>query len=85
MLGVAQVMAEGSHSLNVEHLPDELRGPLPQAPATAPRSALSWEQAEGKALRQALEHARGNMSEAACQMGVARSTLYRMLERHGLR
>lgn len=85
VLGVALVMAEGSPILNVEHLPDDLRGSQAPAPTTAPRSALSWAEAEGKALRQALEHARGNMSEAARQMGVARSTLYRMLERHGLR
>lgn len=85
VLGVALVMAEGSPVLGAEHLPDELTTGSAQAPPTASRSALSWAEAEGRALRAALDHARGNMSEAARQMGVARSTLYRMLERHGLR
>jgi transcriptional regulator of acetoin/glycerol metabolism len=33
----------------------------------------------------ALDHSGGNLSEAARHLGVARSTLYRMLARQGLR
>ncbi|MFO0002036.1 MAG: helix-turn-helix domain-containing protein [bacterium] len=36
-------------------------------------------------MRRALAGSDGNLSEAARQLGVARSTLYRMMERHGLR
>jgi sigma-54 dependent transcriptional regulator, acetoin dehydrogenase operon transcriptional activator AcoR len=41
--------------------------------------------AERAALLQALDRSRGNLSEAAKSLGVARSTLYRMLVRHDLR
>jgi transcriptional regulator of acetoin/glycerol metabolism len=34
---------------------------------------------------QALDRSRGNLSDAARTLGVARSTLYRILARHGLR
>jgi len=40
--------------------------------------------AEARALREAMAAANGNLSEAARRLGVARSTLYRMLCRHGL-
>ncbi|WNG56714.1 helix-turn-helix domain-containing protein [Archangium gephyra] len=40
--------------------------------------------AEARALREAMAAANGNLSEAARRLGVARSTLYRMLSRHGL-
>jgi transcriptional regulator with PAS, ATPase and Fis domain len=41
--------------------------------------------AERSALLQALDQSRGNLSDAARSLGVARSTLYRMLGRHHLR
>ncbi len=41
--------------------------------------------AERTAVLGALDHSRGNLSETARHLGVARSTLYRMLERQGLR
>jgi len=41
--------------------------------------------AEREAVVRALEQARGNLSDASRSLGVARSTLYRMLVRHGLR
>jgi len=41
--------------------------------------------AEREAVVRALEIARGNLSDASRSLGVARSTLYRMLARHGLR
>ncbi len=41
--------------------------------------------AERAAVLGALDHSRGNLSDAARHLGVARSTLYRMLARHGLR
>ena len=41
-------------------------------------------QAERAALAEALQTSAGNVSVAARKLGVARSTLYRLLERHGL-
>jgi transcriptional regulator of acetoin/glycerol metabolism len=40
--------------------------------------------AERRALEEAMRSARGNVSVAARHLGVARSTLYRLLERHSL-
>ena len=41
--------------------------------------------AERTAVLHALDHSKGNLSDAARHLGVARSTLYRMLVRQGLR
>ena len=41
--------------------------------------------AERAAVLHALNHSRGNLSDAARSLGVARSTLYRMLARHDIR
>ena len=46
---------------------------------------LARAQAERGALLRALGQGHGNLSDAARSLGVARSTLYRMLGRHGLR
>ncbi|UJR86541.1 sigma-54-dependent Fis family transcriptional regulator [Sandaracinus amylolyticus] len=41
-------------------------------------------QSAARAVERALEEARGNLSETARRLGVARSTLYRMLDKYGL-
>ncbi len=43
------------------------------------------EDVEGRVLRRVLAETGGNLSATARRLGVARSTLYRLLERHGLR
>ncbi|MGN6109948.1 MAG: sigma-54-dependent Fis family transcriptional regulator [Kofleriaceae bacterium] len=74
-LAVAQLAAAGAPWIELAHLPPEL------APATAgPPGALDL--AERDALQRALQAAGGNLSEAARTLGVARSTLYRMMRRH---
>ena len=71
-------MAGDAARIEIWHLPVEQT-----APADERHDLLS--SAERDAVREALEGARGNLSEAARRLGVARSTLYRMLDRHGMR
>jgi len=82
VLRTAALLAGPQDTIEVEHLPDELR-----APAAAPalvggpdhRAAASLDQIEQQAMEQALQAARGNVSAAARQLGVSRNTLYRRL------
>lgn len=64
------------------HLPDdlvqELQSPMLQSKTDAP--AQNLEQLSRKAIAQALENARGNVSAAARQLGISRQTLYRKLQ-----
>jgi len=96
-LRVARVLSDGDQ-VDVSHLPPEVQaavGPaqLPQshpAPVASepPPAALPREQAlaavEASAVARALAESGGNVSEAARRLGVARSTLYRMMARHGV-
>ena len=77
-LEYAVVLAGSGDTVELWHLPIE-EAPEPQ-PQTDLRAA-----AERAALVDALNRAKGNLSDAARAMGVARSTLYRMLERYHLR
>ena len=60
---------------------------LPSAPAAAPAPAArgavlppqSLQELSHHAIDQALQHARGNVSQAARQLGISRQTLYRKL------
>lgn len=54
----------------------------PIRPITASGGSLADMEAE--ALKRALEEANNNVSEAARSLGVARSTLYRMMRRYGI-
>ena len=90
------MLAEGEDTLGWEHMPDDLVQALTAAPAS-PRSeaaagtgadvlpaALSLQQLSHAAIDQALQAARGNMSQAARQLGISRQTLYRKLKMHVL-
>ena len=72
------------------HLPDDLAEELaaiaqparavPSAPPTVANDTLqNLEELSRSASRQALEHSRGNISEAARRLGISRQTLYRKL------
>ena len=81
------MLAEGEDTLGWEHRPDDLVQALTAAPAptpaqteaTAPPTALNLQQLSQAAIDQALQAARGNMSQAARQLGISRQTLYRKL------
>jgi transcriptional regulator of acetoin/glycerol metabolism len=77
-LDYAVVLAGDAPRVELWHLPVEELGP----PAAANDLRA---QAERGALLRALGQGQGNLSDAARSLGVARSTLYRMLGRHGLR
>ena len=87
------MLAEGEDTLGWEHMPDDLVQALTAVPP-GPRSdaavgpgvdglpaSLSLQQLSQAAIDQALQAARGNMSQAARQLGLSRQTLYRKLKR----
>ena len=86
------MLAEGEDTLGWEHMPDDLVQALTAVPP-GPRSdaavgpgvdglpaSLSLQQLSQAAIDQALQAARGNMSQAARQLGISRQTLYRKLK-----
>lgn len=73
----ARGRARHSASIRVEHLAERIRDIPPRAPDG------SLNAAERAALEEAVRAKAGNLSAAAKQLGIARSTLYRMLERYG--
>ena len=77
-LEFAVVLAGDAPRLELWHLPVEDVMP-------APDHGSLLHSAERTAVLGALDHSGGNLSEAARHLGVARSTLYRMLIRQGLR
>ena len=92
----ALILCDGA-TIRREHLPRELGGgaaaalappssaaapPAPAAPSAPPRRTLA--ELERERLERAVTAARGNLSRAAAGLGIARSTLYRRLRRHGL-
>ncbi|MFN3202757.1 MAG: sigma-54-dependent Fis family transcriptional regulator [Bradymonadia bacterium] len=91
-LHCALIMSGDAPVLTLEHLPPgtELSIFTEPAPSTTPTpgnhlaSGRNLNGLEGEAVRTALREAAGNVSQAARTLGVARSTLYRMMKRHGL-
>lgn len=86
------MLAEGEDTLGWEHMPDDLVQALTAVPP-GPRSdaaegpgvdglpaSLSLQQLSQAAIDQALQAARGNLSQAARQLGISRQTLYRKLK-----
>ena len=69
----------------LDHLPPEFRRALEAAPvdAAAP-GTVELAVLEASAVRRVLAEVGGNVSLAAKRLGVARSTLYRMMRRHDI-
>jgi transcriptional regulator of acetoin/glycerol metabolism len=84
LLDVALVLAGGAPLLDVQHLATEDS----QAASAPAQVAVPMEgglhDLKGHALKQVLEACRGNISAAAERLGVARSTVYRLMRKHGL-
>jgi transcriptional regulator of acetoin/glycerol metabolism len=77
-LDYAVVLAGDAPRVELWHLPIEETTPADDAGDLRAR-------AERAAVLRALSQGRGNLSDTARSLGVARSTLYRMLDRYGLR
>jgi transcriptional regulator of acetoin/glycerol metabolism len=89
-LAFAAVLSEGAPRAEPEHLPPGLRASPAETPALAPESAgpaaagASLETLRREALERALARQGGNVSAAARELGLARSTVYRLARRYGL-
>jgi sigma-54 dependent transcriptional regulator, acetoin dehydrogenase operon transcriptional activator AcoR len=86
VLDVSLILAGGSPVIELEHLPPEFRRALEAAPGEAAPAAGCVELAalEASAVRRVLAEVGGNVSLAAKRLGVARSTLYRMMRRYDI-
>ena len=76
------LLDEHESQINWIHMPDDVSQDLQSALCqTAPDSpAQNLYELSRKAIQQALENARGNVSAAARQLGISRQTLYRKLQ-----
>jgi transcriptional regulator of acetoin/glycerol metabolism len=68
-----------------QHLPDDLLAALVRIPDNRPVSTVdhdhrNLDEISRQAIHSALEHARGNLSAAARQLGISRQTFYRKLK-----
>ncbi|MPW23175.1 AAA domain-containing protein [Paraburkholderia sp. CNPSo 3157] len=80
--------------IRIGDLPAELQTPSGSAGAqdqphdegsgTVPREPRSLEAAEAESIRFAIQKCRGNLTEAASQLGIAKSTLYQKVTKYGL-
>jgi DNA-binding NtrC family response regulator len=80
------LLSASGPALGVADLPSELKGEAPEgiAPEVG-EGSLNLQELERSAIQAALELYGGNLSDAARQLGIGRSTLYRKLEQYGLR
>ena len=79
------ILSDGDE-IDIEHLPRDPASAVPAAGAHQPPEPPGRTLAELEAdrLRAAVLAAKGNLSQAAAELGIARSTLYRRLRRHGM-
>lgn len=85
VLAHARAMA-GSSTVEPEHLPPRIAAAPAAQPAgfRLPPGGIDLERVELDLIRQALEMAQGNKSQAARLLGLSRHTLLYRLEKHGL-
>lgn len=84
MLHCAMALAYPASFLDVEHLEASLPGVVSETPPLALEGATegTMEASKLTMIQRVLEQTKGNVSAAARILGVARSTIYRMLQRH---
>lgn len=82
-LEVALVLAEGAPVLQLDHLPPDLLQVESPPAALGALSEDALDVVQANAIRRALDACAGNVSAAARRLGVARSTIYRALQRRG--
>ncbi|HYY30612.1 MAG TPA: helix-turn-helix domain-containing protein, partial [Chthoniobacterales bacterium] len=84
------ILLGNSDRLRLDDVPAEVRqhasSPVSPPPSQLPGSSASpnLKLSERAAIESAVAEARGNMTNAAKRLGIARSTLYRKLEEYGI-
>ena len=82
----SMVVIAGSETLDVADIPPGMTSGEAGAPAPEPSLAgRSLEEIEKEAIVQTLELTGGNREETAARLGIGERTLYRKLEKYGLR
>jgi two-component system response regulator HydG len=71
--------------LGLEHLPEYIRGGKPEPQALAGLAGLSIEDVERELIRNTLGLTEGNREAAARMLGIGERTLYRKINKYGLR
>jgi transcriptional regulator with PAS, ATPase and Fis domain len=84
VIRAACAMADKAGNLDRQHLPEDFLaqiadGAAPPATGVLPRSAENLKQIELQAIKDTVRNHGGNISAAARQLGVSRTTLYRRL------
>jgi two-component system NtrC family response regulator len=83
----ALVLRRDPGALSAADLPEHVRAEAgdPGEPFRLPEEGVSLAEVERSLIRQALDHAEGNRSQAARLLGITRQTLLYRLEKHGLK
>lgn len=89
---VVMAAGEGSESLDVRHIPDDIASPDDEGEvegagvaAGGSLAGTSLESLEKRAIRETLRLTGGNREQAAKLLGIGERTLYRKLKEYGLR
>jgi DNA-binding NtrC family response regulator len=81
-IGIADLPAEIAENCTAVALSADAQAP--GSPIHASARTCSLEAAEVQSIRAAMEHNQGNITRAALQLGIAKSTLYEKLRRYRL-
>ena len=79
----ALLLARGSETVGVEHLPVEFRGRL-APPLDRRHTPLTLEELERMHIDRTLKHHGGNRTHAALELGISRATLIAKIKRYAI-